>query len=151
MSLIIRRKDFVKQLARVENHSKIWVVSTVKEIPEHIIAMAIRLADLDFINYVRISGDELSASNENYPNRPKVPLVHSNFSNATGIQVYYNTEIDYIDMYDINSPIKGNGSIMVEAILKDYPKDWSVNVFMDTSGGFWKKMEKKYNKIKWSN
>jgi len=39
----------------------------VKKLPVEIVDMAIRLTDLEFIKYVRICDETLSASSENYP------------------------------------------------------------------------------------
>jgi hypothetical protein len=47
----------------------------------------------------------------------------------------------------MNSPIKGYGSKMVDAVIGALPEDWSAVVVMDWSSGFWEKMSKKYNKI----
>lgn len=55
-----------------------------------------------------------------------------------------------IDFFDINSPIKGNGSKMVDAVLTDFPKDWQPSVLMDWSNGFWDKMKVKYSDLEWT-
>ena len=126
-----------------ESGTQVWVVTRVKELPDAIIQMAFNLAHLDFIKYIRICDETLAASSENYPNRPKVPITNMNHETAIGIQILYGTKYHIIDFYDINSPIKGNGSKMVDAVLNDFPKDWQPAVIMDWSNGFWEKMEKK--------
>lgn len=144
------RKDFEKFfLSQNENGKKIWVINRVKTLPIVIIKMAVRLSELDFINYVRICDETLSASSESYPNRPKVPITHMNHETAIGIQILYNTKHQYVDFFDINSPIKGNGSKMVAAILECFPENWQPTVVMDYSNGFWDKMEEKYKHLKW--
>ena len=146
----MKKKEFEKEfLTYNENGKQVWVITKVKELPTEIVTMAKNLADLDFIKYVRISDESLSASSENYPNRPKVPVTHMNHDTAIGIQILYSTDYKTIDFFDINSPIKGNGSKMVDAILKDLPKDWQPAVVMDWSDGFWDKMKEKYKKIEW--
>jgi hypothetical protein len=146
----INRKDFEKRFKSLnENGVKIWVINRVKVLPIEIVNMAERLSELEFINYVRICDETLSASSENYPNKPKVPITHMNHETAIGIQILYNTKHKYVDFFDINSPIKGHGSKMVEAILKDFPKDWNPTVVMDYSNGFWEKIEEKYNHLEW--
>lgn len=146
----MKRKEFEKKfLTYNENGKKVWVITKVKELPPEIVAMAKNLADLDFIKFVRVSDESLSASSENYPNRPKVPITHMNHDTAIGIQILYSTKYKTIDFFDINSPVKGNGSKMVDAILKDLPKDWQPAVVMDWSDGFWDKMKKKYKNIEW--
>lgn len=146
----MKRKEFEKEfLTYNENGKQVWVITKVKELPPEIVAMAKNLADLDFIKFVRVSDESLSASSENYPNRPKVPITHMNHDTAIGIQILYSTDYKTIDFFDINSPVKGNGSKMVDAILKDLPKDWQPAVVMDWSDGFWDKMKEKYKNIEW--
>ncbi|MCX6256823.1 MAG: hypothetical protein NTW49_02830 [Bacteroidia bacterium] len=111
--------------------------------------MAIRLAELNFINYIRICDETLAASSENYPKRPQVPVTQLDHETATGVQILYSPSYKTINFYEINSPVKGNGSKMVDAILKDFPDDWQPAVVLDWSDGFWDKMKEKYNKIEW--
>ncbi len=111
--------------------------------------MALNLATLDFINFIHISDETLAASSYNYPKRPKIPITKVNHDTAIGIQILYNTSYKTINFFDINSPVKGNGSKMVEAILKDFPKDWQLAVVLDFSGGFWDKIKEKYENLEW--
>lgn len=146
----IVRKEFEKIFDHYNGKTtQIWVITRVKKLPVEIIDMATRLADLEFIKYVRICDETLSASSENYPKRPKVPVTHMNHETAIGIQILYSTTHKTIDFFDINSPIKGNGSKLVDAILFDFPTNWQPAVVMDWSNGFWDKMKEKYNKIEW--
>ena len=46
--------------------------------------------------------------------------------------------------FEINFPVSGNGSKMVEVILKDLPENWRPAVVMDWSDGFWDKMKERY-------
>ena len=146
----IKKGEFNKLfLTYNDNGKQIWVISRVKQLPIEIINMATRLAQLDFINYVRICDKILAASSENYPNRPKVPITHMNHDTAIGIQVMYSPTYKTIDFYDINSPVKGNGGKMADAILQDLPKDWQPTVTMDWSNGFWDKMKEKFDQLEW--
>ena len=151
MSKTIKRKEFTKIfLPFNRSGTQIWVITRIKELPEAIIKMAVKLAKLDFINYVRMCDETLSASSHNYPKRPKIPITQIDHETATGIQIIYSVEYKYIDFFEINSPFKGNGSKMVDAILKDFPCDWSPTVVMDWSNGFWEKMEEKYKELEWT-
>jgi hypothetical protein len=47
----------------------------------------------------------------------------------------------------MNSPVKGYGSKMVDAVISALPEDWSTVVVMDWSGGFWEKMQEKHRKL----
>jgi hypothetical protein len=146
----VKRKEFEKLFATFnENGKQIWVIGRVKDLPKPIVNMALNLAALDFIKYIRICDETLAASSENYPNRPKVPITNMNHETAVGVQVLYSLSHKYINFFDINSPIKGNGSKMVEAILRDFPKDWNPSVVMDWSNGFWDKMKEKYKDVEW--
>ena len=150
MSRWLKKKEFEKLFLSFNDSGKqIWVISRVKQLPIEIINMAIRLAELDFIEYIRICDETLAASSENYPNRPKVPITHMNHDTAIGIQILYSPTYKTVDFYDINSPIKGNGSKMADAILQDFPKDWQPTVTMDWSNGFWDKMKEKYDHLEW--
>ncbi|MGM0582913.1 MAG: hypothetical protein ACQETL_19710 [Bacteroidota bacterium] len=150
MTKWLKRKEFTDIFLPFTNQGKqIWVVTRVKKLPPVIVQMAVNLADLDFIKYIRICDKTLSASSENYPNRPKVPITHMNHETATGILIIYHIDYKIIDFFDINSPIKGNGSKMVEAILKDFPEGWQPAVIMDWSNGFWNKMRLKHNDLDW--
>ena len=59
MKKLIDKKEFEKEFTPFnESGSQIWVITRVKKLPIEIINMAIRLANLEFINFVRIC-DEL--------------------------------------------------------------------------------------------
>lgn len=150
MKKMVVRKEFEKTFSSYnKNGIQIWVITRVKKLPIEIINMAIGLADLEFINYIRICDETLAASSENYPKRPKVPITNMNHVTAIGVQILYSLSHKYINFFDINSPIKGNGSKMVDVILKDFPKDWQPTVVLDWSNGFWDKMKEKYNELDW--
>jgi hypothetical protein len=147
---MVKRNEFEKLfLPFNESGKQICVIGRVKELPLPIIKMALNLATLDFIKYISVSDNSLAASNEYYPKRPKVPITRMNHETAIGVQILYSISHKYINFFDINSPIKGNGSKMVEAVLKDFPKDWQAAVVMDWSDGFWDKMKEKYTDIEW--
>lgn len=86
MTKWLKRKDFEKTFLPLSSQGKqVWVISRVKRLPNEIVEMAIRLAELDFIKYVRICDETLAASSENYPNRPKVPITNMNHETAVGV------------------------------------------------------------------
>jgi hypothetical protein len=150
MKKCVTRKIFEKEFEPYcKEGTQIWVVTRVNKLPIEITKVAISLSELEFINYVRICDETLSASSENYPKRPKVPITTMNHISAVGIQILYNTKYKYIDFFDINSPIKGNGSKMVDAVLSRLPNDWNPSVLMDWSNGFWDKMKQKHNEFEW--
>jgi hypothetical protein len=143
MTKMLKRKEFEKLfLPFNESGKQIWAITKVKE-------LALNLAALDFINYINISNEALAASSENYPKRPKVPITHMNHKTAVGVKILYSVSYRYINFFDINSPTKGNGSKMVDAILKGLPNDWQPTVVLDWSDGFWDRMKEKYEDLNW--
>ena len=147
---MLKRKEFEKIFLPInESGKQICVIGRVKILPLPIIKIALNLAELDFIRYISISDDYLAASSENYPNRPKVPNTKAGHETAIGVQILYNEPRKYINFFDINSPIKGNGGKMVDTIFNDFPIDWEAAVAMDWSDGFWDRMKEKYNNIEW--
>lgn len=146
----LKRKEFGHIFAPFnDNKTQIWVICSIKKLPAEIVNMAVRLAKLDFIKYVRISNDTLAASSENYPKRPKVPLTDMNHETAIGIKLLYHTKFRTINFTDINSPKKGFGGKMVEAVFQDFSEDWQPAVVMDWSNGFWDRMKEKYRPEEW--
>jgi len=144
------RKEFTKLfLPFNESGTQIWVISKIKELHPVIVQMAVNLAALDFIKYVRIDDTTLAASSENYPKRPKVPVTLMNHATAIGIEILYDIPQKTIDFYEINSPLKGKDSKMVDAVLKDLPKGWIPAVAIHWSNGFWERMVEKNNGFKW--
>lgn len=121
----------------------------MNKLPVEIIEMTIKLADLEFIKYVKICDETLSASSDNYSKRPKVPITNKNHETAIGVKILYSVSHKTISFFDINLPVRGNGSKMVYALLKGFPTDWNPAVVMDWSYGFWNKMKERYNKLKW--
>ncbi len=84
------------------------MINKIKELPIEIIRFAINPAGFDFIKFIRIDACGTAASSENYPNRPKIPIIQMNHPTATGIEILYDLEYKTINLFDINSPIKGN-------------------------------------------
>jgi hypothetical protein len=150
MKKLIKRKDFDKKFSELAGENKkIWAITKIKELNSEIIDIAIRLASLDFINYVRITNETISASNEVKGTRVREPITTMNHPTAIGIEIIYHLNYRVLDFSEINSPIKGNGSKLVSAILTDLPQDWKLAVVMDWSDGFWGKMEEKHSDREW--
>ena len=145
-----KRKDFEKLFSEITTENKkIWAISKIKELHKDIIDIAVRLANLDFINYVKITNETIIASSEIRGTRDKKPIATMNHTTAVGVEIIYHCDYKILDFYEINSAIKGNGSKMISAILTNLPKDWKLYVTMDWSGGFWEKMEEKYSDREW--
>lgn len=150
MNKLIQRKEVENQLLPIITNGKhIWIIHRVKELPIEILNVAINLSTLDFIKYIKLTDKEIVASSEVKGIKVKNPITTINHPSATGITILFDFRYKVINFYEINSPIKGNGSKMVEAVFTGFPKDWQAAVVMDWSEGFWKKMKEKYKNIDW--
>ena len=147
----IMRKDAEQAFVKFNKNGKnVWMIHKIKNIPIELFDVAFRLAALDFIKFVRITNDSISASNEIEGSRIKIPVTKMNHPSAIGIKIVFHYELKILEFYEINSPIKGNGSKMVNSVVVDFPLDWQVAVVMDWSDGFWDKMKERYDKINWT-
>jgi hypothetical protein len=148
--MIVKRKDFEKTFSKfsIEN-KKTWAISTVKELHKDVLDVAIRLSELHFVNYVKITDATILASSEAKGTKNKKPITTMDHPTAVGVELSYHTEYRIMQFLEINSPIKGNGSKMVSAVLTNLPKDWRLFVIMDWSGGFWGKMKERHSDREW--
>lgn len=144
------RKDAESAFAKLnENGKSVWMIHKIKDIPTEMLNVAFRLAALDCIKFVRITNDSISASNEIEGSKNKIPVTKMNHTSAIGIKIIFHYELKILEFYEINSPIKGNGSKMVDSVFVDFPFDWQACVVMDWSCGFWDKIKARYGKINW--
>jgi len=148
--MLIKCRDFKKTFSEISTENKkIWAIGKIKELHKDVIDISVRLANLDFINYVKITNETIIASNEIKGTNNKNPISTMNHTTAVGVEILYHCDSKILHFYEINSPIKGNGDKMISAILTNLPKDWKLYVTMDWSGGFWKKMKEKYSDREW--
>lgn len=127
--------------------SKIRVIKKNKLIHPVVENIAVNLAELDIIQYVTISADFLRASSEITVGRNKIPITNIDHSTAVGVSLLLELDYKVVQFYEMNSPVKGYGSKMVDAVIRALPEDWSAAVVMDWSGGFWDKMREKHSKL----
>lgn len=127
--------------------SKIRVIKKSKSIHPVVENIVRNLAEIDIIKYITVSKDYIKASSEITTGRNKIPITKIDHPTAVGVSLILELDYKVIQFYEMNSPIKGYGSKMVDAVIGALPEDWSAVVVMDWSGGFWEKMSKKYNKI----
>lgn len=148
---LMQRKEFETIFLQLKNDGKqIHVVTKVKQLPYDIVGIAVRLAELDFIRYVRICDKSIMASSENNPDKPLMPIVTVNHDTAIGVQIIYDLQYRFVSFLAINSPSKGHGGRMVDAIFDDFPHGWHSSVARGWSNGFWKRMMQKYSFLNWS-
>ena len=110
-------------------------------------AISNNLAGIEPIKFIRISPDFLQASSELTKGRVKIPVTKPEHRTAIGLSLILDIGVKDIHFFEMNSPIKGYGGMMVEAVLKDLPKGWSGVTGMDWSSGFWDKMKKRYGNL----
>ena len=109
--------------------------------------IARNLAEINIIKYITISKDYIKASSEITIGRIKIPITKNDHSTAIGVSLLLELDHKIIQFYEINSPVKGYRSKMVDAVIRALPDDWKAVVVMDWSGGFWEKMQDKYRKL----
>ena len=127
--------------------SKIRVIKKIKLIHPVIEHIARNLAEIDIIKYITISKYYIKASSEIATGRNKIPITKIDHPTAVGVSLLLELDYKVIQFYEMNSPVKGYGSKIVDAVINALPEDWSAAVVMDWSGGFWDKMREKYSKI----
>lgn len=127
--------------------SKIRVIKKLKSLHPVVENIAINLAEIDIIQYITISEDFLKSSSEITTGRTKIPITKIDHPTAVGVSLLLELDHKVIQFYELNSPVKGYGSKMVDAVIQALPEDWSAVVVMDWSGGFWDKMRDKHRKI----
>jgi hypothetical protein len=127
--------------------SKIRVIKKIKSIHRVVENIAVNLAEIDIIKYIPISDDYIKASSEVTTGQIKIPITKIDHPTAVGVSLLLELNHKVIQFYEMNSPIKGYGSKMVDAVISALPEEWSAVVVMDWSGGFWEKMREKHSKL----
>ncbi len=146
---ICRKEIEILLLPLNQNGNQVWCLNRVTELPKEIINIATRLSGLNFLTFIRIGDIELYASDEVYGARDGTPLVKEGHPTANGIIISFHRKYKSIQFGSINSPIKGNDSKMVDAVLTKLPKSWKATMYKDWSNSFWEKMVGKHANLKW--
>ena len=142
------RKKIEVWKIQVANEKTIFVASNVKSIHPVVDSIVSNLFKIDLINYVRVSKEDIYASNEiKIIGRTKMPVSTPGHPSAVGMHLILDFISDGIQFFEITSVVKGYGEEMVKAVLTAIPDDWKAAVVMDWSNGFWNQMSEKYNKI----
>jgi hypothetical protein len=105
------------------------------------------LARIKPIRFIRISPDFLQASSEVTKGRAKTPITKPEHPTAIGLSLIIDLARKDIQFFEMNSPIKGYGGKMVDAVLNDLPEEWSAVVVMDWSDGFWDRMRDRHGNL----
>lgn len=130
-----------------KDKAEITISAAVKEIHPVAENIASNLATLDFINFIRITPDNLLASSELTEGRFKMPITRPDHPTAIGVQLIIDKAFKDVQFYEINSSVQGGGGKMVDAVMIALPEDWKAAVVMDWSQGFWERMQEKYKNL----
>jgi hypothetical protein len=133
---------------QIADAKTIFVATKVKTI--HPVADAIikNLCEIDRIQYVRVSPEDIQASSEiKIKGRIKIPVSTTGHPSAVGVHLILDFAPNTIQFFEITSAVKGYGEKMVRAVITALPGDWEACVVMDYSEGFWGKMAEKYDRI----
>ncbi len=141
-------KEIESWKAQIAKGKNIFVAGKVKTIHPVVDKIVRHLLEIDLIQYVRVSQNDIQASNEIViKGHMKIPISTPGHPTAIGVHVILEIDYNAIQFFEMTSAVKGYGERMVRAILTSIPEDWEAAIVMDWSGGFWEKMAKKYDKI----
>ncbi len=125
----------------------IFVATNVKNIHPIVDRIVTNLCKIDLINYVRVTKQDIYASNEiKIMGRTKMPVSTPGHPSAVGVHLILDFRLDGIQFFEITSAVRC-GEKMVKAVVTAIPDDWKAAVVMDYSDGFWDKMSEKYDRI----
>lgn len=131
----------------LSGNATIKIKPQVKELHPITEQLIVGLSQLEFINFINISEEDLQASRELTQGQVKIPISEPNHPSASGVHLIIHYDFNDIQFYEINSTVKGNGGKMFGAIMKTLPDNWRAIVVMDWSQGFWEKMIEKYDNL----
>ena len=129
------------------SNATITVSKKIKTLHPVVGNIANNLARIKPIRFIRISPDFLQASSEVTKGRVKIPITKPEHPTAIGLSLIIDLAQKDIHFFEMNSPIKGYGGKMVDAVLNDLAKEWSAVVVMDWSDGFWDRMREKHGNL----
>ena len=133
---------------QVANGKTIFVATKVKTIHPVVDAIVKNLCEIDLIQYVRVSPEDIQASNEmKIKGRIKMPISTPDHPSAVGVHLILDFTTNTIQFFEITSAVKGYGEKMVQSVMTALPDDWEACVVMDYSEGFWERMAEKYDGI----
>ena len=147
-SIPMSNKKIEAWKVQVGKGKTIFVATKVKTIHPVVDAIVKNLCKIDPIQYVRISQEDIQASNEiKIKGRIKIPVSTTGHPSAVGVHLIMDFAPNTIQFFEITSAVKGYGEKMVQVVVTAIPDDWEAAVVMDYSDGFWDRMSEKYDKI----
>lgn len=121
--------------------------NSVKRVAPIFKSLAIGLAKVPELSYVKIFQGRLTASSVLSDDGKKNPVVKVGEQGIVGLELLIDPAAKVVQFYAITSAVPGCGRRMVEAVLNATPLDWQLAVVMDWSGGFWRKMEQEHPRL----
>jgi hypothetical protein len=147
-SIPMSNKKIEAWKVQVGKGKTIFVATKVKTIHPVVDAIVKNLCEIDLIQYVRISQEDIQASNEiKIKGRIKIPISTTGHPSAVEIHLILDFAPNTIQFFEITSAVKGYGEKMVQVVMTALPDEWEACVVMDYSEGFWDKMAGKYDRI----
>lgn len=142
----MRKKKF-PMIDELADKASIKVAVKVKKIHPVVENLVYNLADLQFIDFIRITPEDVQASSELTSGRVKIPITKPDHPTAIGVHLIIHEPFTDIQFYEITSAVKGCGGKIVDAIIRALPDDWRACILMDWSRGFWEKMMERHDRI----
>ena len=109
--------------------------------------LAVGLARIPELRYIKIFPERLSASNVLSEDGKKNPVVKIGGEGLVGVELLIDKATKVVQFYAITCAVKGCGRKMVEAVVGATPEDWHVAVVFDSSGGFWHRMTAEHPRL----
>ena len=109
--------------------------------------LAVGLARIPELRYIKIFPERLTASNILSQDGKKNPVVKVGAEGLVGVELLVDESTKVVQLYALTSAVKGCGRKMVEAVIVATPEDWQLAVVMDWSGGFWRKMAEEHPRL----
>lgn len=103
---------------------------------------------IDSLHFIKVKPNAILISSE-ADGFYKNPITRPGHTSAIGVWIELDYRFKILEFVEINSPIKGYGQRMVDAILFDLPIDWQTTVVFDHSNGFWDWIKGKHTKVRW--
>tara|TARA_B110000091_G_scaffold214245_1_gene266592 strand:+ start:1350 stop:1790 length:441 start_codon:yes stop_codon:yes gene_type:complete len=106
------------------------------------------LSMIESLHFIKVKSNAILVSSE-VEGFYKKPITKPGHSSAIGLWIELNYKFKILEFVEINSPIKGYGQRMVNAVLSDFPLDWQATIIFDYSYGFWGWIKEKHTSVQW--
>lgn len=120
-----------------ERIRKAHSVRCIEPIFQH---LAMHLAEIPELRYIKIFPQRLAASSLLSEDGKKNPVVKVGEEGVVGVELLIDVSARIVQFYALTSAVKGCGRKMVVAVANATPEDWHLAVPFDWSEGFWRKI-----------